>query len=162
MLDNAALAFDGGAFITPKFAGAGTLTAAGAGDATAINGPWIDRAPQNAAGVSAMSCLVSSAWQAVLAATKTLAIAITLQDADDTSGTNPATYGTIVASTVVGTGAGGGSTEKGVLSAKFNLAGARRAIRAVVTPDLNASGTDTAIVATIIDLLGLERLPGTL
>ena len=142
-----------GAYIKAVIASVVTaVTAAGSGDNTEVDGVWIDRM-----GYNSLSVLIH--YQATLAAAKTIAIAANLQDASDSSGTGAADYGDAYAKTVQATGSGGGSTEKGVLKLDFDLKTADRYVRVQFTPDLSASGTDTASLVASIVLGGADSLP---
>ena len=130
-----------------------TITAAGSGDNTEVDGPSIDR--KNATSMS-----VAIVAKAVLAATKTLVVKATVQDsADGTSFEDVAAAlqpGGAANSTVMTlTGASGGSTESGVYQLGVNLASLRRYVRIQVLPDLNAANTDTATLAGVVSLGGL-------
>ena len=115
---------------------------------TAINGAWIDRTLGGAIGL-ASSAKVVVAWKTTLAANKTLSLAFKMQDADTSGGSGSADAGVdaypngaAYASTAVVTNSGSGSTLTGTSEFDVNLTGLRQFVRAVITPDLNASGTD--------------------
>lgn len=148
---------NGGAYARSAPSGAGSLTAGGGGDNTAINGPYFDR--KSADYSRPLSCKVVISFRAVLAAGATLSIAAKLQDAVDAAGTGAADYGDALASAIVATGGVGGSTEEGTIELDFELEGAREFIRSVVTPDLSAANTDTAIVSACLVLFGADRVP---
>lgn len=130
-----------------------TITAAGTGDNTEVDGPSIDR--QNATSMS-----VAIVAKAVLAATKTLVVKATVQDSAD-----GVTFADVAAALQPGgaanstvmtlTGGAGGSTESGVYQLGVNLSSLKRYVRIQVLPDLNATGTDTATVAGVVSLGGL-------
>jgi len=144
-----------GALLAARYAKAGVdVTAGGTGDATEVDGAWIDRR-----GFNSVKVVIN--YTATLAATKTLAIAANLQDASASDGTGAADYGDALASTVQATGATGGSTETGVVELDFDVSGADRYIRIQFTPDLNASGTDTAELGAIYILAGSTENPVT-
>lgn len=145
--------------------GVTAVTAGGAGDNTAINSAWTDRALSNLIGMAG-SAKVVVAWTTTLAANKTLSLAFKVQDADDNSGTNSADAGVdaypngaALTSTVVQTDTGSGGTYTGTTEFDVNLTGLRQFVRSVVTPDLNASGTDTASVQIVGVLFGSDRGP---
>ncbi len=138
-----------------KATGGGRLVAAGAGDATKVTGATIDR--KNGTNGLYQSAVVSLAWHAVLAANKTLALALELQESND--GSNWDTAEVVYASTVVATDSGSGSTLMGVTTSAFDLSKRKRYARFNHTPDLNASGTDTAEVIGQIVLAGSNLLP---
>ena len=126
-----------------KFCLAGTLTAAGTGDATLITGDSINI---GALAARPASVVFEIAGRAVLAATKTLVIAALVEGSVDGS-----TWTTLIASsTVLTLTSASGSTEVGVGRIGVDLIQADlNYIRLKATPDLNASGTDTAIVAAV-------------
>ena len=133
-------------------AGANTaVTAGGAGDNTAVTGEIIDRAalgwPQ--------SCVVAVPFSAVLAASQTLSLAITLQSGEAANLSDAATFASRP-NGVVATGAG---TRTGTVELDVNLSGAGRYVRANFTPDLSASGTDTAALSAVIAFGGAIRVP---
>jgi len=122
----------------------GTLTAGGAGDNTALNGQTIDK--QSAAlgnqRWEAIAFLIGA--KAVLAATKTLVVTAKLQTSDDnTNWDDVANEGTVLTLT----GPAGGATMYGeaLLAYPFSAAVGRYS-RIVVTPNLSAADTDTALV----------------
>lgn len=135
-----------------------SATAAGSGDATAVTGLTLDR---NSIGVS-NTAIFRLAWEAVLAATKTLSVGtVVFQHSDDGSTwaayTSP--YGNPADPGVVGTGGAGGSTERGVAVLPIYVGSAKRYLRMNWTPDLSASGTDTAKLVADVSLAGFDRLP---
>lgn len=141
-----------------------SITAGGGGDNTAINSAWIDRSLASSIGLVGSAKIIVS-YKAVLAAGKSLFIAGKMQDADDSSGTNSADAGVdaypngaALASTKVATSAGGG-TVTGTVELDVNLTGLRQYVRSVITPDLDASGTDTALIQIIGVLFGSDRGP---
>ncbi len=101
------------------------------------------------------------AYTTTLAATKTLSLAANLQDATSSSGTGVADFGTALAATIVATGDTGGSTETGVVELDFDVSGADQYVRIQFTPDLNATGTDTASISAIYVLGGADVNPVT-
>jgi hypothetical protein len=129
------------------------VTAGGVGDATAVTGVIIDRAelgwPQ--------SCVVAVPFTTTLAATQSLSLAITVQSGEAANLSDATTFATrangIVASSV------GGGTVTGTVELDVNLSGAGRYVRANFTPDLSASGTDTAALSEVIVFGGQIRLP---
>ncbi len=133
-----------------------TSTAGGSGDASAANGLAIDRL---AMASIARSCKIQLIAVATLAATKLATIVFKLQQSDDGStGWTDYTYdpggATVGAVTVVLTGGSGGTTERKVLEANYDLSGAKRWIRLTVTPDLNAATVDTLLLAGLINFGG--------
>ena len=146
---------DAGALIAARYASAGVdVTAAGTGDNTEVNGAWVDRQGFN-------SLKVVIAYTATLGDAETLAVAANLQDASDDDGTGVADYGTALSSTVQTTGNSGGSTETGVVELDFDVSGADRYVRIQFTPNLSASGTDTAEMAAVYLLAGSDENPVT-
>lgn len=136
---------DLGAFVVSNYVGAASLTAGGTGDATAVTGATIDRDDYQ-------SGVLAVAYKAVLTEAKTLALAVEVQESSDGS-----TWDTAVAlraSTVAATGDTGGSTETGLVEFDIDLSGYKRYVRFNFTPDLNATGTDTAVVAAVFTLGG--------
>lgn len=142
-----------GSLLTARLASAFTsVTAAGTGDATAINGTSFDRQSLNLP----RSCVFTTLFSATLAATKTLSLTTVIQHSDD--GSTWAAYQS-EAATVVATGPTGGGTVSGQHSIAVALGSAKRYVRAVVTPDLSASGTDTATVVESAVFGGENPLP---
>lgn len=131
------------------------ITAAGTGDATKVTGQTLDRKQSD--GALAHSCVVSTAYLAALQATETLSLAHELQESAD--GSTWDTAEAIEASTVKATGEAGGSNERGVDEHSVNLMARKRYIRFNVTPDLSASGTDTATFHTQAVLGGFDIIP---
>jgi hypothetical protein len=129
------------------------VTAGGGGDNTAVTGVIIDRAalgwPQ--------SCVVALLFTTTLAATQSLSASITVQDGDAANLSDAATFASradaIIASSV------GGGTVTGQVEFDVNLSGAKRYVRANFTPNLSASGTDTAALSEAIVFGGATRLP---
>lgn len=120
--------------------GSGTLTAGGTGDATAVAGVAFDHLPQGEQSYLAGKLLIP--YTATLAAGKKLAFTVTEDESDDGS-----TYTTAVKlkdAVTVATGATGGSTETGIVEIEINLAAKKKNVRYNITPDLDATGTDTA------------------
>lgn len=139
------------AFTQSKFALVSTsITAAGAGDATEIDGVSIE--------IAAMTKRPSSVvfeipCRAVLAATKTLVVIGNLQESEDGSVWTdiPGTSATLLTLT----GDTGGSTETG--TARMGCDVVRKDIthiRCQVTPDLNNTATDTAVIGAGVAVFG--------
>jgi len=153
---------DIGAVISCQYGGATnnsgaplTITAAGTGDNTAVTGATIDRASYG----MAQSAEVGVLWLAALQATETLDLAVEYQTSADGS-----TWDTAVAlqaSATVATGDTGGSNESGITKFSLNMSGLKRYVRVNFTPDLSASGTDTAILMSLWALGGADTLPIT-
>ena len=149
---NPAMQRDIGSALIGRACGAAAATAGGSGDATEVDGKWIDRQ-----GYSSAKLIIGV--RAVLGATETVTLAANLQDASDSSGTGAADYGSAVAATTAATGGGGGTTEFGQIELDFDLSGAKRYIRPQFTPNLSRANTDTAIVSATLILGGADKLP---
>lgn len=151
--------YNGGAYCrSARGTGNNAVTAGGSGDATEVNAAWVSR---EAATGLANSMKVIVSYTATLAAGATLTFAGNMQDATAIGGTGAADYGDAVAATVVATGATGGSTETGTFEIDVDLAGAREFVRAQITPNLSASGTDTAAWNVTYVFFGDQRRPCT-
>jgi hypothetical protein len=127
------------------------ITAAGTGDATKVTGQTIDRYQS---GGFAKSIVVQTSYLAALTAAKDLELAHELQESDDGSSWDTAEV--IEATTVKATGAG---NKRGVDEHAVDCTNRKRYIRFNVTPDLTASGTDTATFHTVATLGGFDQLP---
>lgn len=144
-----------GAYLHAAYAAVATaLTAAGTGDNTAVTGSVVDRF---AAG-SPLSCSVLYAIAATIANTKTLSLAYKIQHGTKSDGSDMADYAA-VASTVVMTGNAGGTEQTGIVKHDVDLTGALQYIRVVFTPDLSATGVDTATVSPVFVFGGMAELP---
>lgn len=154
---------NGGAYSrSARGSGNNAATAGGSGDATEVNGAWQSR--EDAKGI-ALSVKVIVSYTATLAQGATLKFAMNLQDASDSAGTGAADYplneANTIASTTAATGGTGGSTETGTFEMDVDLAGAKKFIRAQVTPDLSAANTDTAAWHMDYVFYGHQRGPTT-
>lgn len=148
---------NGGAYCRSAFVAINkTATAAGTGDATEVDGAWIDRKPSDVGAF--LSAKVIIAYTASLTADKTLAFAAQIRDATDSSGTGADDYGDAIASTVVASATG---TNTGTVEIDVDLAAAREFIQVQVTPDLSASGTDTLEWSAVLVFFGADRQPVT-
>ncbi len=129
-------------------------TAGGSGDATEVTGVILDRGANG----FPQSAVLAVPYTATLAEGETLSIAYAVQSGseDDLSG---ATELTSAAAAVVATGPSSGGTVTGTFEVDLSLAGAGRYVRADITPDLSASGTDTAALSAVIVFGGADRLP---
>lgn len=146
---------NGGAYSRTAFGSINnTATAAGAGDATEVNGDYANR--MDGENGLAMSCKVVITYTASLAAGKTLSFAANLQDATDGAGAGVADYGTALASTVVASATG---TNKGTVELDFDLSGAEQFIRAQITPDLSNTATDTCEWSAAYHFFGYQQNP---
>lgn len=137
---------DIGAHLASQAGGAGTAVAAGSGDATEVDGPWVDR-------TGFISCKLVITYKAVLADAESISFAANLQDATADDGTGAADFGDALANAIFATSSGG-TTEEGVAELDIDLVLANQYIRAQVTPDLSASGTDTLTWAAAIVMGG--------
>jgi len=135
-----------------RYAAISTATAGGTGDATEVDGAYIDRQ-----GFDSLKVII--AYKAVLAQGKTLSIAANLQDATSSGGAGVDDFGAAKAAGVVATGGAGGSTETGVVELDFDISGANQYVRVQYTPDMNASGTDTATLSAVYILGGAQVQP---
>lgn len=131
-----------------------TLTAGGTGDNTLVTGLAIDRVALG----SPLSASFAVRYKAVLAAAATLSLAY-LVETDDNSGFSSPTVLQSGTSAVVDTGAGGGSTQRGVYRIPVDFAGAEQYVRIKFTPDLSAANTDTAEISVVAILGGQDNLP---
>jgi hypothetical protein len=129
-------------------------TAGGSGDNTAVTGVIIDRAALN----WPASAVFAVPFTTTLAATQTLSVAMTVQDGDNDALSDAGTFATR-ANAVVATGPSGGGTVTGTVELDVNLTGAKRYVRLNFTPDLSASGTDTAALSGVVAFGGQRRLP---
>lgn len=143
--------------ITSKLGSAfASLTAGGAGDATAVVGVWIDRFATGAVPLSAELLL---AFSATLGANKNLSIGtVKIEQSSDGVNADATAYLTftdpgIVASSV------GGATVTGVVKLNAPLGSAKRFVRVDFTPDLSAADTDTAKAVAIWNLAGFDQIP---
>ncbi len=154
-MTNVASQRDVGSLLAARFSSAGTdVTAGGSGDATEVDGAYIDATDFE-------SCKVIIAYTATLAENDTISIAANLQDATDIAGTGVADFGTALASTIQATGGSGGSTETGVVELDLDLSASRGFIRLQFTPDMSAASIDVAELASVIVLGGHDTYPQT-
>ena len=129
------------------------LTAGGSGDDTEVTGVTIDRATIG----MPKSAVVAIPFTATLGEDETLAVTYTVQEGDAANLSDAATLasGTLTAAT----GGTGGSTETGCLEIDITPAAGGRYTRVNVTPDLSASGTDTAAISGVVVFGGMDRVP---
>jgi len=125
------------------------ITAAGTGDNTKVTGETIDR--KGSSGSLPDSGVLAIGWQTALTNTKTLSFAVELQESSDGSSWDTAEV--VQALTVVKT-ATSSTTYHGVTEYTIGLSSRKRYIRFNITPDLNASGTDTAVYAAVFSMSG--------
>lgn len=138
-----------------RLSAAATAVAAGTGDAATTTGATIDRASFSA-GSLPKSLAAAIVYDATLASGKTLSIGYAAQDSAD--GTNWSDYQTATYA-VVATGPSGGGAVSGETEISVNLTSARRYIRLNFAPDLNATGTDTAVARAVGFLAGFSHVP---
>lgn len=152
---------DGGAYCRSVFQAINkTATAGGSGDATEVDGAWVDR---ELSGVGmAMSAKLVIAYTATFGETgATLTFALNFQDATASDGSGSDDFDSAVTATTAATGDSGGSTETGTFEVDIDLSGANQFIRAQITPNLSASGTDTCEWSAVIVFFGDHRQPST-
>jgi hypothetical protein len=125
-----------------------SIVAAGTGDNVALTGATIDRR-----GYGSATFVI--AYKTTLAASETLSFAAEYQISAD--GSNWDTAVSLQAATVARTGAV--TAGHGVVEFDVNLEGLKRYIRFNFTPNLSASGTDTAVVYGTAILGGADALP---
>jgi len=145
-----------GNYVTVKPATIQTITAGGTGDATEVDGVSIDRnAMTQGRGQSAILAILI---KGTIASGKTAVVTANFQDsANDSDWTD---YGTALGATTMLSAAGAALTaSSAVAKLAVNLASARRYIRAQVACDLNATGTDTAIISSVVIIAGQAQLP---
>lgn len=151
-----------------------SLVAAGSGDNVQVVGLTIDRENLTVNGTIAtytnlvpIGVVFELLYDATLQATQTLSISAVEVDhsPDGTTWTTFLTQASAVKPTnwqpagVVDTGAGGGSTQRGVARYGLDIKGAQRYIRIKFTPDLSASGTDVAEIMVCATFTGFDELP---
>lgn len=151
---------NGGAFCRTAFQAINkTATAAGSGDATEVDGAWVDRVLADIG--MALSAKLVIAFTAALGGGETLSFSGNFRDATALAGTGAADFATAFAAAVVATGDSGGSTETGTYEVDIDLAGARQFVQAQITPDLSAGATDTCEWTATLVLFGDHRQPST-
>lgn len=157
-----------GAYLAVKDGGAsGEITAGGSGDATEVDGKTVDLLGLSAKFRSAV--LVFGAVQASgdIANTKVCSVTANLQDSADGSTwtdftpTGESAVNIVSAQTII-TGDGGATIISGTYAKAVDLSAARRYVRCQFTPDLSATGTDTATVQLTWVLGGGDQGPTTL
>lgn len=128
-------------------------TAGGSGDATEVTGTIFDRLAIG----SPSSGVLAVSYTATLAEGETLSLTYSVEEGAESDLSDAAVLKT--GTVVLATGDTGGSTEAGVAEIDLNLKAAGRYVRADLTPDLSASGTDTAALAAVVVCGGMDRLP---
>lgn len=149
-----ALGRDDAALVTPAFAATEYGLTAGAGtDNARQTGATLDlRDGFGTVRFTSLTAVVSAS--ATLAADKTLTVTGQFEHSSDN--TTWSAIGTAPALLTL-TGAAGGSTGTGAAVLGCNLAEAQRFVRFAYTPDLSATGTDTAKVSVVYALTGADR-----
>lgn len=154
---------NGGAYSRTAFQAINkTATAAGSGDATEVDCSWVSRKGPDGDLSWARSAKLVITYTATLQGGETLKFALNMQDATSSAGAGAADYGDALAATTVATGESGGSTETGTAEVDVDLSGAKEFIRAQITPDLSAGGTDTCEWSACLVLYGPSRQPTSL
>lgn len=123
------------------------LTAGGSGNNTEVNSGWI-----NVEGYLSAKLVIQA--ESNIAANKALQMSANLEDATDSSGDGAADFGGSVTTKQMDGGTGSESNSLSVLEMDFDLAGARGFVRAQITPNLTATGTDTSSVSATLLLFG--------
>ncbi|HJV75349.1 MAG TPA: hypothetical protein VJ654_14075 [Noviherbaspirillum sp.] len=141
--------------IAAAYAAAATsATAGGTGDNTEVTGVTIDLLSLSTRYESLCFALAATA---TLAATKTLTVAAKIEHGDASDMSDAADL--VASATVLTlTGATGGSTETGTAKVGVSLEYAKRYVRIKFTPDLSATGTDTAVVQSVALFGGASKL----
>ena len=140
--------------LLPKFVGFADAVAAGSGDNTAVeNSAGIDTAGYN-------SALVVVSGGTTLGEDETLAVTVSTDDSADNS--TFADKETLATTETYATGDTGGSTETGAVAYAIDLDSYKRYLKVSFTPDLSASGTDTADLNCTVILGNSNDLPVTL
>lgn len=147
--------FDINGRIKVKRAAANTsATAAGTGDNTQVTGVTIQR---SAIGLP-RSVTFAIPYTTTLASAATLSLAYIVETSANSNMASP-TELTNVASAVIDTGGSGGSTNTGTVEIGVDLSGAKDYVRLKFTPDLSATGTDTAALAAVAVFGSFDELP---
>lgn len=131
------------------------LTAGGTGDNTKAVSTAIDKAASTP--FNAMMLNVQA--RAVLAQDKTLVATVAVEHTDADNFDTPGDVETEAVGTLTLTGGNGGSTETGELNANVNVLALKRRFRVAITPNLNATNTDTAVVMATACYRGLAQSP---
>lgn len=132
------------------------ITAAGAGDASEVTGPAIDRYADNPDHPYLSASLMVDLF-GTLASGETATVAANFQDSPNNSDWTD--YGTALGVTTVLNAAGGALTASGgATKLDVDLSGAARYIRVQATVNLSRAGTDTAMAAGVVALGGPARL----
>ncbi len=135
---SSALVKNVGAWLKSAYAADSTsLTAAGTGDNTAVTGATVDRSAYG----QPMSASVIYACKATLSASQKLTLAYKVQHGSASNGSDMADFAVGSTGATVLTATGTTTVKQDV-----DLTGAKRYIRIYFTPDLDASGTDAAVI----------------
>ena len=130
------------------------VTAAGSGDNTEVVGDILDRAIQG----NPQSGVLAIQYTAMLTDGETLAISYDVEKGNTENLSDALLLATGV-SQVVATGPAGGGTVRGTFEVDLKLSGAGRYVRANFTPNLSASGADTAALSAVVVFGGADRNP---
>lgn len=133
-------------------------TAAGSGDNTKMTLVEVDRVDAN--GGIAMSAILVVPYTTTLAQAETLSLTLGITDCATSSGSY-STATSLLAKTAISTGGTGGSTNTDVYEVRVDLRGYNRYLKFEVTPDLSASGTDTAKIMPLVILCDHSIQPAT-
>lgn len=141
--------FDSGALFKAQAIGASSAVAAGTGDATAVSGPCID-----VSGYESAKFVIT--YKTTLGAAETLTFAVEYQQVD-TDATAFETAVVVKAATVAKTGA----VTAGIGTVEYDipLHDKKRYFTINFTPNLSASGTDTAVFSGVLLLTGANKNP---
>ncbi len=132
----------------PKAVYAGTLTAAGAGDATEVTSASIDR-------LGFDSVQLQVAIRTTCATAETMVLTVKISESDDDS-----TFATaVVLASAVTVVTGGASAQTVIYSLNISMAGRARYFKILLTPNLSAAGTDTAQYGAVAILGGATDFP---
>lgn len=132
------------------------VTAAATEDNVKVTGATIDRGVDLDQPMSGILCVSGGA---TLQATETLTMAAEYQESSDGSTWDTAVA--LYAATTVATGDTGGSQETFSKETALKLKPLKRYVRFNVTPNLSASGTDTANWGACFVAAGMRRLPAS-
>jgi hypothetical protein len=145
-----------GAFIKAMRAGDNaSLTAAGAGDNTQVVGAIIDRSLLS----NPLSLTAVITAKATLAASKKLTLkTVSIQHGDQSNLSDTAALQSFADVDVL-VDSGSGSTISGQQEYDVDLAGAKRYVQLLYTPDLNAASVDTATTAAVLVFGGSDTIP---
>jgi hypothetical protein len=151
---------DAGFYMVPVGGGSASGVAAGTGDNTEAVGAIVDQLAHD--GLRSGAIVVFGS--AVLAEDKTLALNdLKIEHGDESDLSDAVDYEYFSApadNAAVATGASGGSTEGIAFKQRVNLQGIKRYWRVSVTPDLDASGTDTFVLGFGVVAIG-EQAPAS-